>query len=141
MKLEAYPKVNYNIKIGLPEVIDFGNVAIGTLSAYKIELPNNFIHDLKFHLEFDEKDKGIFDAEFLNGVLFANQTRKLAIQFTPHKIKEFQSSFKFKIDYQGFKSETVIVKGKGVPHETTKKITYVNKTKDIDLLLKQNENI
>lgn len=105
----------------MPETIDFGNVMVGTTQQVKIDLPNNFIHDLKFHIEFDEKDKGIFDAEFLNGVLFANKSRKVSILFTPHKLKKFNSEFKFKIDYQGFKTETIHLRGQGVPQETNKK--------------------
>jgi len=82
----------------LPQEIDFGNVSVGTTASFKVDLPNNFIHDLKFHIEFEEKDMGIFDAEFLNGVLFANKSRKIAILFTPHKLKVFNSFFKFRID-------------------------------------------
>jgi len=95
----------------LPEELSFGKVPVGTTSNIKIELPNTFFHDLKFKIIFDEKDKGIFDAEFLSGVLFANKSRKISIMFTPHKLKAFESNFKLKIEYQGFKTKTVRLNG------------------------------
>lgn len=98
LRLEAYPTENFKTSIELPQEISFGKVPVGTTSSIKIELPNTFFHDLKFKIIFDERDKGIFDAEFITGVLFANKSRKISIMFTPHKIKSFESNFKLKIE-------------------------------------------
>lgn len=42
--------------------------------------------------------------------------------FTPHKLKAFESNFKLKIEYQGFKTKTVRLNGQGVPHDKQKRV-------------------
>lgn len=50
--------------------------------------------------------------------------------FTPHKLKEFESSFKLKIEYQGFKTKTVRLNGQGVPHDKQKRVIGEQENED-----------